>query len=183
MSCCLEILSVAQAWASAAEAEHHAPSITQILFPLGNFLIYAYIIKKFALPVVRDYLRSRREEILTAIQGAAESKQQAAAVVRGYQAKLAGIQQESDSIHAELRAEGEREKSKLIREAEALAAKIKEDAKFLADQEVKSARQKIREDMAAQAESTARELLQRQLSAGDQGRLAEDFIDSIGRTQ
>ena len=180
---CLEILSVAQAWASAAEAEHYAPSITQLLFPLANFLIYAYIIKKFALPVARDFLRSRREEILTSIESAAEAKKQAEAVVRGYQAKLAAIQQESDSIDAELRAEGEREKSKLIGEAEALATKIKEDATFLADQEVKSARQKIRAEMAAQAEATARELLQRQLSAGDQGRLVEDFIESIGQSR
>ena len=180
---CLEILSVAQAWASAAEAEHHAPSITQLLFPLANFLIYAYIIKKFALPVARDFMRSRREEILTSIESAAEAKKQAEAVVRGYQAKLAGIQQESDSIDAELRAEGEREKNKLIGEAEALAAKIKDDAMFLADQEVKSARQKTRAEMAAQAEATARELLQRQLSAGDQDRLADDFIESIGRTR
>jgi len=179
----LEILSVAQAWASAAEAEHHAPSITQILFPLGNFLIYAYIIKRFALPVVRDFLRSRRDEILVSIQGAAESKKQAEAVVRGYQAKLAGIQREVDAIQAELRADGEREKSKLIAEAESLAAKIKDDAVFLADQEVKTARQKIRYDMAVQAESTARELLGRHLSSGDQDRLAEDFIQSIGRTR
>jgi F-type H+-transporting ATPase subunit b len=179
----LEILSVAQAWASAAEAEHHAPSITQILFPLGNFLIYAYIIKRFALPVVRDFLRSRRAEILTSIESAAESKKQAAAVVTGYQAKLAGIQREVDAIQAELRADGEREKSKLIAEAESLAAKIKDDAVFLADQEVKTARQKIRYDMAIQAESSARELLRRHLSAGDQDRLAEDFIQTIGRTR
>ena len=179
----LEILSVAQAWASAAEAEHHAPSITQILFPLGNFLIYAYIIKRFALPVVRDFLRSRRAEILTSIESAAQSKKQAEAVVRGYQAKLAGIQREVDAIQAELRADGEREKSKLIAEAESLAAKIRDDAVFLADQEVKIARQKIRYDMAVQAESTARELLGRHLSSGDQVRLAEDFIQSIGRTR
>jgi F-type H+-transporting ATPase subunit b len=179
----LEILSVAQAWASAAEAEHHAPSITQILFPLGNFLIYAYIIKRFALPVVRDFLRSRRDEILVSIQGAAESKKQAEAALSGYQAKLAGIQREVDGIQAELQAEGEREKSKLIAEAESLAAKIKDDAVFLADQEVKTARQKIRFDMAVQAESTARELLGRHLSSGDQDRLAEDFIQSIGRTR
>jgi F-type H+-transporting ATPase subunit b len=179
----LEILSVAQAWASAAEAEHHAPSITQILFPLGNFLIYAYIIKRFALPLVRDFLRSRREGILTSIETAAESKKQAAAVVSSYQAKLAGIQREVDAIQAELQAEGEREKGKLIAEAETLAAKIKDDAVFLADQEVKIARQKIRYDMAVQAESTARELLGRHLSSGDQDRLAEDFIQSIGRTR
>ena len=179
----LEIWTVAQAWASAAEAEHHAPSITQILFPLGNFLIYAYIIKRFALPVVRDFLRSRRAEILTSIESAAESKKQAEAVVSGYQAKLTGIQREVDGIQAELQAEGEREKSKLIAEAESLAAKIKDDAVFLSDQEVKTARQKIRYDMAVQAESTARELLGRHLSAGDQDRLAEDFIQSIGRTR
>jgi F-type H+-transporting ATPase subunit b len=179
----LEILSVAQAWASAAEVEHHAPSITQILFPLGNFLIYAYIIKRFALPVVRDFLRTRREGILTSIESAAESKNQAEAVVSSYQAKFADIQREVDAIQAELRADGEREKSKLIAEAESLAAKIKDDAVFLADQEVKTARQKIRFDMAVQAESTARELLGRHLSSSDQDRLAEDFIQSIGRTR
>ena len=37
-----------------------------------------------------------------------------------------------------------------------MAAKIKDDASFLADQEVKMARQKIREEMAIQAEATAR---------------------------
>lgn len=179
----LELWNVAQAWASAAEAEHHAPSLTQILFPLGNFLIYAYIIKKFALPVVRDFLRSRRGEILTSIESAAESKKQAVAVVSGYQAKLAGVQREVDAIEAEFRAEGEREKSKLIGAAETLAAKIREDATFLADQEVKTARQKIREDMAVQAESAARDLIRRHLLPGDQGRLVENFIESIGRAR
>ncbi|MDP2606367.1 MAG: ATP synthase F0 subunit B, partial [Deltaproteobacteria bacterium] len=147
----LEVLNVAQAWASVAEAEHHAPSITQIIFPLGNFLIYAYIIKRFALPVVRDFLRSRRAEIITSIESAAESKKQAEAVVSSYQAKLAGIQREVDALQAELRAEGEREKGKLIGEAETLAAKIKDDTVFLADQEVNTARQKIRYDMAVEA--------------------------------
>jgi F-type H+-transporting ATPase subunit b len=179
----LELFGAAQAWASAAAAEHHAPSISQILFPLGNFLIYAFILKKFAVPVVRDFLRSRREEILASIQDAAESKKQAEAVVSEYRAKLADIQREVDAIAAELRAEGEREKATLIREAEALAAKIKEDAAFLADQEVKIAQRKIREEIAAQAESAARELLGRHLRASDQSRLIEDFIQNVGRTR
>ena len=177
-----ELFTVAQVWASAA-AERHAPSITQILFPLGNFLIYAFIIKKFALPVVRDFLRSRRQEILTSIQGAAESKQRAEAVVQDYQGRLARADQEGQSIQAQLRAEGERERAKLLREAEGLAVKISEDARFLADQEVKIARQKIRVEMANQAQASARELIQRRLSSGDQGRLVEDFMQNIGRTR
>jgi hypothetical protein len=57
----IEFLGVAQAWASAAEAEHHAPSINQIWFPLANFLIFAFVIAHYALPLARDLLpRSRR---------------------------------------------------------------------------------------------------------------------------
>jgi F0F1-type ATP synthase membrane subunit b/b' len=64
-----------------------------------------------------------------------------------------------------------------------MAVKIKEDADFLADQEVKIARQRIREEMANQAEATARELVRRNLSAADQSRLVQDFIQSIGQTR
>ena len=43
------------------------------------------------------------------------------------------------------------------------------------------ARQKIREEMATEAEATARALLQRNLSMDDQNRLANEFIQSIGQ--
>lgn len=177
----VEFLGVAQAWASAAEAEHHAPSIHQIWLPLGNFLIFAFILVHYAFPLVRDFLRSRRDEVLATVREAAAKKQQAEAIVQDYKQRLARVEQEMDSIVASLRAEGEREKNKVLSDAQALADNIKEDARFLANQEVKTARQKIREEMANQAEAGARELVQHHLSPTDQGRLVEDFIQSIGQ--
>lgn len=180
----LQLFTTAQAWASAAAgAEHHAPSINDIWFPLANFLIYAFIIVKFALPLVRDFLKSRREEIVTTLAQASAKKEAAEALVREYKGKLAGLDREIQSIQASLREEGEREKAKLVSEAQAIAAKIKEDANFLADQEVKMARQKIREEMADQAEATARAVVQRNLSAADQNRLVQDFIQNIGQAR
>lgn len=177
----LELFTAAQAWASeAAEAAHHAPSINDIWFPLANFLIYAFILVKFALPLVRDFLRSRHEEVLAKVNQASAKKQAAEALVSEYQAKLAGLDKEVQSIHALLRQEGEREKGKLISEAQAMALKIKSDAAFLAEQEIKSARQKVREEMAEQAETTARQLVERNFSSADQSRLAEEFIQTIG---
>ena len=178
-----EILAVAQAWASAAEAEHHALSIHQIWFPLGNFLIFAWIIKRFALPLVRDFLSSRREEVLRSIQDAAESKRRAEAVVQDYKARLVRLDQDVQSIQALLRAEGERQKARLLEEAEGLARKIKEDARFLADQEVKIARQKIREEIATETEASARELIQRNLTPTDQSHLTDEFIRDIGQNR
>jgi len=176
-----EMVTVAQGWASAAEAEHHAPSIHELWFPLVNFLIFAYLIKRFAIPVVADFLRSRREEVLSAMNKAAEAKRRAEALVEHYKNRLARLDEEIQSIHSSLRAEGEREKNKLLHEADALATKIKEDARFLAAQELKIARQEIRQEIAEQAEAAARELVQRHLSPSDQARLVEDFIQNVER--
>lgn len=178
----LDILGPAQALA-AGGAEHHAPSITDIGWPLGNFLIYLFIIVKFALPLVRDFLRSRRQEVLDTVQAASAKKQAAEALVSDYKGKIAGLDKEIQTLETSLRDEGQREKAKLLDEASALATKIKDDARFLADQEVKMARQKVREEMANRAEASARELVQRHLSTADQGRLVDDFIQSIGQSR
>ena len=180
----LEVFSTAQAWASTATgAEHHAPSIGDVWWPFWNFVIYAIIIAKFAVPRAREFLKTRREEVVSAISQATAKKQTAEARVSEYKAKLAGLDKEIQSIHATLRNEAEREKSKLISEAQAMAVKIKEDANFLADQEVKIARQRIREELANQAEATARELVRHNLSPADQSRLVQEFIQNIGQTR
>lgn len=179
-----DLFVTAQVWASeAAEqgAEHHAPSINDIWYPLGNFAIYAFILYKFALPLVRDFLKSRREEVMSTIAQSAAKKQAAEALVSDYKAKIAGLDKEISAMRAVLHDEGEREKTRLVVEAEALAGKIREDAVFLAEQEVKIARQQLRQEMANQAEATARALVERNLTAADQNRLADEFIQNIGQ--
>lgn len=178
----LELFTIAQAWA-AEEAAHEAPAISELLFPLVNFLLYVYLIKRFVLPAVRDFLRSRRQQVLTSIEDATQSKQKAEAFVKDYKARLGRLAQEIQEIQLLFRTEGEREKAKLLQEAERLVAKIKEDAMFLAQQEVKVARQKIREEMADQAERTAKELIQRYFSPADQSHLVADFIQNIGQVR
>lgn len=182
----LDLFTTAQLWASEAAshgAEHHGPSINDIWFPLGNFLLYAFILVKFALPLVRDFLKTRRDEMVSTIAQAAAKKQAALALVSDYKIRVAGLDKEIETMRAALRDEGEREKTRLVIEAEALAVKIKQDTLFLADQEVKIARQQLRQEMANQAEAAARELVERNLSAADQIRLAEEFIQSIGQTR
>ena len=178
----LALLAPAQAWA-AGGAEHHAPSINDIWFPLGNFLIYAFILVKFALPLVRDFLKNRREEVMSTIAQSAAKKQAAEMLVKDYQAKLAGLDKEISAMRTALREEGERDKVRLVSEGEALAAKIRDDALFLAEQEVKIARQQLRQEMANQAEAAARGLVERNLTGADQNRLAEEFIGNIGQTR
>ena len=182
----LDLFATAPLWAAEAAshaAEHSAPSINDIWLPLGNFIIYAIILVKFALPLVRDFLNTRREEVVSTIAQASAKKQAAEAFVNEYKSKIAGLDKQIEILQATLREEGEREKARLVSEAQSLALKIKEDTQFLADQEVKIARQQLRQEMANQAEAAARALIQRNLSAADHNRLAQEFIQSIGPTR
>lgn len=180
----LEFFGPAQVWASAAAgAEHQTPPISDVIYPAINFIIYAAILYYFALPLVRSFLRSRREEIIQSIAQSTSKKQQAEAIVREYKAKLAGVKQEAQTIQTSLRQEGESEKAKIANEARTLAAKIQVDARFLAEQEVKIARQKLREELADLAEATAVELVRKNISAADQSRLAGEFIQDIGQAR
>ena len=179
----LDLFTAANAWASASGAEHPAPSIGGVVLPVINFLIYAAVLYYFALPLVRSFLRSRRDEVVATIAQASAKKQQAEALVMEYRAKLASAGREVQAIQASLREDAEKEKAKLLSEAQAMAVKIREDARFLADREVGIAREKIREEMANQAETTARELVQRNISPADQGRLAQEFIQQIGQAR
>ena len=179
----LDLFMASNAWASAAGAEHHVPTIGEVVLPAINFVIYAAVIYYFALPAVRNLLRSRREEIVTAIAQASAKKQQAEALVNEYRAKIAGVDQEVHAIQASRRAEAEREQAKMLSEAEAMAVKTREDARFLADREVIIAREMLREEVANQAETMARDLVRRNISAADQARLAQEFIQHIGQAR
>jgi F-type H+-transporting ATPase subunit b len=180
----LDLVFPASAWAaSSGGAEGHSASIYQLIFPIINFAIFLYILKRFLLPPVKNHLRSRRQEILTAITAAAEAKERAEAVLRDYRDRLAHLDEETKKIGETLRAEGEQTKSKILRETEELALKIRADADFLAQQEVKVAGQQVREEIARIAHAAAEKALRTDFKATDQERLVDRFLAGIGEAR
>ena len=169
---------VSVAWAATA-GEAHAPSITELLFPLINFLIFAYLVKRFGLPFIRDHLKQRRQGLIDAVETARQAKVEAQGSVHKYQELLKALDGECDRIREGLRVEGERERARIVAEAEDSAAKLMADADFLAEQEVKMAREQIRGEIAALAEAAAIRALQQHMVDADQNRMVENFSRQI----
>jgi F-type H+-transporting ATPase subunit b len=169
------------AWAAlAVEAEEHAASVGELIFPLVNFLIFLYLIKRFVFPLARDYFRSRRAGIAQSIREADEAKQRADALVRDYKNRLAKLSEEIRSIREVLRAEGEKEKAKLLAETKEIAERIKTDADFLAEQEVRLARQELRRNIVDAARVSAEKLILQNFNIEDQKRLVSEFLSEVG---
>lgn len=175
---------IAEAWAAAGAAgEPHAAPFFQIIYPLANFLIFAYLIKRFVVPAARSYVSERRERIAAAVKGSAEQRARAEGMVEEYRGRLGGLENEAAALKETLRQEGERLRARLAAEGEAHAVKIKADAGFLAEQELKSARQQLRSEMAALAQQQAGELLTRHLAPEDQRRLVEELVRGVGQSR
>jgi F-type H+-transporting ATPase subunit b len=65
--------------------------------------------------------------------------------------------------------------------AEAEIARIRAQAQFSAEQELKKARLELRQEASALAAEAARDLVRKSLSAQDQERLVQENIDKIER--
>lgn len=166
--------------APAIAAEEHAPSVGELIFPLINFLIFLYLIKRFALPLVRGYFKGRHAAIADAVREANEARERADRLVRDYRNRLAKLDQEIQAIREALRSDGEKEKAKLLAEAGEVRARIHADAGFLADQEARLARQELRREIVGAARAAAEKLVKDNLTAADQERIVSDFLSEVG---
>jgi len=175
------LLLVSQVWAAPSGAvEGHPAAVTQLIFPLINFLIFLYLVKRFVVPLIKDHLRSRRAEIQAAVNEAGEGKRRAEGMVREYKGRRARSDEEAEKIRETARSEAERERSRLLLEAEDAAKKIKADADFLAQQELKVARQQVRKEIARLAQAAAEKMVERHVTPADQERIVEEFLQEAG---
>ena len=168
---------------AASGGEAHSSSIVELVFPLINFLIFAYLVKRFGIPPLVQYLKTRREKIVNAVSSAADAKSQAESYVQKYRELLGRLEEEEERIKTECRAEAEREKARMLAAAEETAAKLKADAAFLAEQEVKIARHQVRVWLADAAQAAAAKAVQDHLTPDDQTRLVDDFTQQIRNLQ
>ncbi|HEY1372071.1 MAG TPA: F0F1 ATP synthase subunit B [Candidatus Binatia bacterium] len=168
----------APAFASEAE-EQHAASATELIFPTVNFLLFLFLIYKYVLPLARDYFKNRRAAIASAINEADEAKRGAEKLLADFRSRLARLGDELRSIREQLGADAERAKSKVLEEAAEIARRIKADADFLAEQEVRLARLGLRKEIVDRAAGAAERLLRDNLTPADQKRIVGEFLGEV----
>ena len=165
--------------AFAEEAEEHAASASELIFPFLNFLLFLFLIYRFVLPMARDYFNKRRADIAAAVSEGDEAKRRGEALLAEYRGRLARLGDELAAIRSALRADGEKEKAKLLAEAAETAQRLKADADFLAEQEVLLARAELTREIVERAGATAERLVRENLTAADQKRIVGEFLTEV----
>ena len=165
--------------AFAVEAEEHAASASELIFPFLNFLLFLFLIYRFVVPMARDFFNKRRADIASAVSEGEEAKRKGEALLAEYRGRLARLGDELAAIRGALRADGEKEKAKLLADASDTAQRIKADADLLAEQEVRLARAELKRDIVERAGATAERLVRDNLTASDQERIVGEFLTEV----
>jgi F-type H+-transporting ATPase subunit b len=96
-----------------------------------------------------------------------------------YNEKLKLMDKEAEQIIAEYVRQGEEAKARILKEAEAAAEKLEAQAKKNIAHEFANAKQQLQADIMAKALAKAEKIIAEQISAEDQGRLVDEYLDKV----
>ena len=154
-----------------------------LVFFSVNFVLFVLLLRRYALPVVRDALRRRRETIVQALNEAKRAQEEAEQMRREYEEKLAGLAAEQERIRAQAVEAAQREKERILEDARRLAERVHTEAHLIAQREVEGARRVLRDEVAKQAVRVATDLLRSHLAPADQGRFVQDLIREVNNAR
>ncbi|MGD8923841.1 MAG: hypothetical protein PVG64_02865, partial [Syntrophobacterales bacterium] len=86
---------------------------------------------------------------------------------------------ETDRILQEYVEQGEKEKAKIIANAEKAAAEIREQTDIAIEQEIKSAKTELQREIAELSVTAAEAMLKEKIGDKDQQKLVDDFMKKV----
>jgi F0F1-type ATP synthase membrane subunit b/b' len=146
---------------------------------LLNSAILYYLLIRFAKKPIAEALKSRKITILRGMEEAGKMKSDAEARLADYEQKLATIDQEIERVREEMRATGQSERARILAEAKEKRGRMERDAVILIEQELKAARETLLAETARGALRSAETVLRAKLGAGDQSRIAEEYLAGV----
>ncbi|MEZ4337203.1 MAG: ATP synthase F0 subunit B [Sandaracinaceae bacterium] len=161
-----------------APAEHHFDA-QQFFAQAVNFVLWLAIVIYLARGPVTEFLKNRRLSVEEGLVEARQLKEAAEAKYADYSERLERLDEELEKLRTEMVQAGEAERDRIIDDAEARAARMRADAKFVIEQQMKQLRADLTREAIEAAVGAAEKVLTEKIQEADQTRLAQDYLDGL----
>lgn len=178
----LLILMPQVAAAAGGGGQHGPPTQGQwvlMAFYLVNFLIFLWLIRKFTKVPLRDFLASRRKELVEAMAEATKAKAEADRVKKEYEVKAAGLEEARAEIIAEIRGIAESEREHAVKSADEACVRLMADVERTADSDLDRARLSLRAEAARLATEIATKEIEAKMDPATSSRLLKEFLERV----
>lgn len=175
----LAISSVALASAEGGHALFTADNVKDYGLRILNFVIFAWLIYKFAGAKVKDFFVGRRDGIKQELDDLQSRQAEAQKKLQDVESSIANMAQEKQQILEDAKAQGETLKAAIIEKAKKDAEALTEQAKRTASNEAQAAIDTIRAEMADMVVEAAEKIVAEKLSAQDHDKLVDDYLTKV----
>lgn len=151
----------------------------QVLTQIVGFLIFLWLIRKYAWGPVLETLEARRAKIVADLAHAEKEKADAAALKADLDRQLKGIDAQARAKVQEAVDDGQRIAAEIKSDAQAQARARLERAEADIQGERLKAQKALQQDIAQMAVTGAEKILRKKLDEGEQRRLVAEFIADV----
>jgi F-type H+-transporting ATPase subunit b len=158
------------------------PKPAEFIPSLIAFIVIWVLLAKLAWPSILKQLDERQQKIQGDIDAAEESRQKAAEDQEAYAEKLASAQAQADQIIADAKRQAEEERSRILAKAQEDASATIAKAHDAVDSERRKAMIELSSSVVDLSVDIASKIIGNDLSADDQRRLAEKYLEEVGKS-
>jgi len=151
-----------------------------ILFQLVMFIILMALITKFAWGPLMGIMKQREEHIANEIGAAEQSRTEAKKLLEEQRDLLKEARNEAQSLIESAKKQGDVQREEIIVAARAESERLKDSAKLEIEQQKEKAVAAIREQVASLSVLIASKVIEKELSAEDQEKLINEYIQEVG---
>lgn len=178
------LLSLATAAYAAEEGHggaHHvaANPFWALFYGAINLLIFLWVLARFALPAVRDFVRNRHRQVVEALEAAAAAKAAALKLQAEWESRLAQFERSVAEMRAQARQDAERDRERILAAAHKTAAAIRKDAELAAAYEGRRTQEQVRAGLVREALRLAEDAARTRLTEEDQQRFVTEFVKQV----
>jgi F-type H+-transporting ATPase subunit b len=165
--------------ASALAASGGESPTWDLIWRVVNLALLLAVLVFFARKPLQAFFQDRRERIQGELQSAAQLRKEAEQRYAKWQRQLVDLDAELERVRVTARERAEAERERILADARAAAERIRSDAHVAVEQELRRAREQLRDEASALSIQLASELLQAQVTDTDRDRLLDEFTAKI----
>lgn len=165
--------------AGGGEGDGHQKWVATDSYRIMNFTVLVVGLFLLLRKPVSKALNSRIKGIKEQLEDLETKKAAAESELAKYVEKLAKLEGEADNIIEDYIRQGNEAKSRILKEAEAAAEKLEEQAKKNIEHEFEQAKIRLKEDVLEKAMARAEEIIKTKISTDDQERLVDEYLNKV----
>lgn len=156
-----------------------APVLAQVVTQVIGFLLFVWVLRRYAWGPILSKLEERRETIREKYDAVQRQLEKAQRTEQEYQAKLRDIEQERRRKINEGHAEGQRIREELVRAGRQDAQNLRDRQQQQIELEKDKARVQIRNEVIDMVLTATEKLIHERLDDARHRRLIEQFVEEI----